>query len=153
MSLLSGAAGSWTGTNGFRLLPGDDLAEYPATLTVTPGAGGHLASVAYTWRHPSDGPQEGLLVIAPADEDGGLVALWGDSWHQKPTAMSLTGRADPAVALEADYGGDWLWRITLDDADPDELRLRRDTVCPAGQATDDSPPGPYPAMLMSLRRR
>jgi len=153
MSILSAAAGSWTGTNGFRLMPGDAFAEFPATATVTLAAGGHLTSVAYTWQHPADGPQEGLLVIGSAGEDGALTALWGDSWHQQPTAMSLSGRADPAVALEAAYGGDWRWRISLDIPGADELTLRMDNVIPASQATDEVAAGPYPAMLMTLRRR
>ena len=37
------------------LVPGDPLAERTATMTLTPGAGGHLTSVAYTWQHPDDG--------------------------------------------------------------------------------------------------
>ena len=49
-------------------MPGDALAELPATVTVTMAAGGHMALVAYTWEHPDDGPQDGLLVIAAAGE-------------------------------------------------------------------------------------
>jgi len=67
--------------------------------------------------------------------------------------MSLSGRADPAVALEAAYGGDWRWRISLDIPGADELTLRMDNVIPASQATDEVAAGPYPAMLMTLRRR
>jgi hypothetical protein len=63
--LLPDSAGTWIGTNGFRLMPGDPLAELPASVTVSTAAGGHLLSVAYRWEHPADGPQEGLL---PAEQ-------------------------------------------------------------------------------------
>ena len=35
----------WAGTNGFRLVPQDALAELPATVTATTAAGGHLTKV------------------------------------------------------------------------------------------------------------
>ncbi|PRX99942.1 hypothetical protein [Allonocardiopsis opalescens] len=153
MALLSDAIGGWTGTNGFRLLPGDPFAEFPATLTVTSAAAGHLAAVAYSWTHPDDGPQEGLLVIGAGEGEGALVAMWGDSWHQRPSPMTLSGsRQDPgAVVLEGDYGGGWLWRISV-AAGADGLRLRMDNVIPADQATDEVSAGPYAAMLMTAHR-
>lgn len=154
MTILAGFTGAWTGTNGFRLMPSDQLSEFPATSTVTTAAGGHLTTVAYSWEHPGDGPQDGLLVVGPAVEDGSLVALWGDSWHQQPAPMSLSGklRAASALELEGDYGGGWLWRIAFDAPDADELRMRMDNVVPADQARDGMPAGPYPAMLMAVRR-
>ncbi len=148
VALLDGFSGSWAGSNGFRLMPTDDLADLPAELTVSRGAGGHLTSVSYTWRHPSDGPQEGLLVFGAAD-DGTLTALWGDSWHQQPAPMTLSGRD---AIVEADYGGGWKWRIGFDTADPSALRMRMDNVIPDSHAGPDKPAGPYPVMLMTLRR-
>jgi hypothetical protein len=151
---LSEFVGSWTGTNGFRLMPSDPLAESPATMTVTVAAGGHMTSVAYSWAHPDDGPQDGLLVIAPAGEDDSLVAVWGDSWHQKPTTMSLPGRPTAADTIEfaAEYGGGWGWRIVFDLADAESPRMRMDNVIPADRATADKSAGPYPVMIMDLRR-
>ena len=152
--ILSEFAGAWTGTNGFRLMPPDPLVERPATMTVTVAAGGHLSSVAYSWEHPEDGPQDGLLVIGPADADASLVALWGDSWHQKPAPMSLSGgyEGDATFGLTGDYGGGWGWRIVFDTANPDLLRMRMDNVVPADQATAEISAGPYPAMVMDVRR-
>ncbi|MGK5444289.1 hypothetical protein ACSNN7_21070 [Micromonospora sp. URMC 105] len=152
--VLSDFAGSWTGTNGFRLMPHHPLAEYPATMTVTMAAGGHLTSVAYSWQHPDDGPQDGLLVIAAADEDGSLMAVWGDSWHQKPVPMSLPGGpgADGTMEFEGDYGDGWRWRIVFDTADPATPRMRMDNVIPAEHATAEMAAGPYPVMVMEVRR-
>ncbi|WP_131737820.1 hypothetical protein [Actinomadura roseirufa] len=146
MTFLDVFAGSWAGTNGFRLMPSDPLAEHPATLTVTPGAGGHLTSVAYTWRHPDDGDQEGMLALGE-QEDGSLVALWADSWHQKPAPMTLSGKV-----LEAQYEGGFAWRIVFEPTGPDELTMRMDNVVPPEYGTPEAPAGPYPAMLMNLHR-
>lgn len=145
-------AGTWAGTNGFRLMPNDTFAEFPARVTLTPAAGGHLTSVAYWWEHPDDGRQDGLLLIGRTSSDGSLVAMWGDSWHQKPAPMMLSGTERPSdgsgasLELEGDYGGGWRWRISIDTRDAANLRMQMDNVIPAEQATADIPPGPYPVM-------
>jgi hypothetical protein len=153
--ILSDFAGTWVGTNGFRLMPQDALAEFPAAMTVATAAGGYLTSVAYSWEHPDDGPQDGLLVVGAAGEDHSLVAMWGDSWHQKPAPMSLSGRHRPgtAVELDGDYGGGWGWRVVFDTTNAEALRMRMDNVIPAEHATSEIPAGPYPAMVMELRRK
>ncbi|MGY0003398.1 hypothetical protein [Micromonospora sp. I033] len=152
--ILADFAGSWSGTNGFRLMPADPLAESPAAITVTPAAGGHLTSVAYSWTHPDDGPQDGLLVVGAGHQEGTLVAVWGDSWHQQPTPMSLTGGPAPdgTFELTGEYGGGWAWRIVFDTADAGHLRMRMDNVIPADQATAETPAGPYPAMVTEVAR-
>jgi hypothetical protein len=154
MTVLSDFAGTWAGTNGFRMMPQDKLAERPATASVTAAARGHMTAFAYSWEHPDDGAQEGLLVVGPADESGSLVALWGDSWHQQPAPMSLTGAigAGPTLELTGAYGGNWGWRIVLDLSAPDILRMRMDNVVPDDHASPEVPAGPYPAMLMDVRR-
>ena len=152
--LLPSSAGNWIGENGFRLMPSDPLIEFPARATVTPAAGGHLVSVAYSWEHPDDGPQDGLLVIGPADEDGSLLAMWGDSWHQKPAPMLLYGSRGTGATLEVegDYGGGWRWRVKFDATDTDSFRMQMDNVIPAEQATAGISAGPYPVMVMQTRR-
>lgn len=152
--LLPNSEGTWTGTNGFRLMPTDPLAEFPAKMTVTTAAGGHLVSIAYWWEHPDDGPQDGLVVIGPADDSGSLVAMWGDSWHQKPAPMTLSGRrgASETVELEGEYGGGWGWRVSFDASNPDSFRMQMDNVIPAEQATAEIAPGPYPVMVMQTGR-
>ncbi|MEU5527458.1 hypothetical protein ABZ744_11015 [Micromonospora chersina] len=152
--ILADSAGSWSGTNGFRLMPTDPLAGSLATITVTTAAGGHLTSVAYSWAHPDDGPQDGLLVVGAGAQEGSLVAVWGDSWHQQPTPMSLTGGpgADGTFELRGEYGGGWAWRIVFDTADAERLRMRMDNVIPADQATAEMPAGPYPVMVAEVTR-
>jgi Protein of unknown function (DUF1579) len=152
--LLPNSVGTWVGTNGFRLMPDDPLAEFPARLTVTTGAGGHLTSLSYWWQHPDDGPQEGLLVIGKADEDGSLVAMWGDSWHQKPAPMILSGSdgTGATLGLEAEYGGGWRWRVIVESTDADNLRMQMDNVIPTEHATAEISAGPYPVMIMQTRR-
>src|SRR5262245_56436359 len=85
-------AGTWSGSNGFRLMPTDELAEAPAAAAVTTPAGGHGLLVTYEWVHPADGPQEGVLLVGSPDDESQVVsAAWGDSWHQKPSILALTG--------------------------------------------------------------
>jgi hypothetical protein len=116
MRALSDHAGSWTGTNEFRLMPTDPPHEAAATAEVSPAAAGQLTSIAYTWTHPEDGEQDGLLVVGPDDESEGVVALWGDSWHQSPAPKVLTGSVgDRGIQLSYLYGGDWRWEITRPD--------------------------------------
>jgi hypothetical protein len=150
---LASATGSWTGTNGFRLMPFDELAERPASLGVQIGARGNLASVAYRWEHPSDGSQEGLLIVGLSSEEGQLTSLWSDSWHQQPTSMSLTGAVTPggSIALEGSYGEGWAWRITVEAPGDGQLHLRMDNVIPESQATDEIRAGAYPVMIMDLQ--
>jgi len=152
--ISSDLAGSWSGTNGFRLMPNGELHEFPATASVTTPAGGHLALVSYTWQHPEDGPQDGVLVVGSAGESDTVTATWGDSWHQKPVPMVLSGHrtADGSLILEGTYGVDWTWRVRLESGEDGELRMQMDNVIPASHATADLPAGPYPAMVLQARR-
>ena len=147
------AVGSWAGANGFRLMPADPLDEAAATAEVSAAAAGTLVAIAYTWSHPADGAQDGLLVVGAAEEPGAATALWADSWHQSPAPRSLTGTIDGGVVtVGADYGGGWRWHITIDPTDPATLRLRMDNVIPPDAATSDKDAGPYPVMVIELRR-
>jgi hypothetical protein len=123
-------------------------------MTLSNAAGGNLVSIAYWWEHPNDGPQDGLVVIGPADVSDSIVAMWGDSWHQKPAPMMLSGsrRTDAVLELEGDYGGGWRWRVRFDATDTESFRMQMDNVIPAEQATADIAAGPYPVMIMQTQR-
>ncbi|MEU4793885.1 hypothetical protein AB0F95_29680 [Micromonospora tulbaghiae] len=121
--VLTDVTGSWVGTNGFRLMPADPLAESPAALTVATAAGGHLTTVSYSWHQ-----------------------------QPTPMTLTGAAGGSSAVELTAEYGGGWGWRIVLDTAGPALLRLRMENVVPADQAGPGTPAGPYPAMVTDVRR-
>ena len=142
-------AGTWTGSNGFRLMPTDELYDAPATAELSTAADGHDLVVTYTWAHPADGPQDGVLVVgSPDDEQRVVTAAWGDSWHQKPAMLTLTGSlTQRRLEVTADYGGGWRWSISIDGSRDDRLALTMHNIIPAGHATDEVPAGPYPVMV------
>jgi hypothetical protein len=147
---LTEAAGAWAGSNGFRLMPSDPLHEAPATAHVSAAAGGGLVAVAYTWSHPADGAQDGLLVVGAGDEPGAATAFWGDSWHQSPAPRTFAGTIDGGVVTVGyEYEAGWWWHVVVDPTDPGTLRLRMDNVVPPREG---SPETRYPAMVTELRR-
>lgn len=153
MQLLTVHTGDWTGTNRFRLMPDDPPTEADATAQVSLGAGGNLAVLTYTWTHPGDGPQDGVLVLGPDQTPGGVVALWGDSWHQTPVAQQLRGAAvEDSLTVGYSYAEGWEWRITLTADRSDVLRWRMDNVVPAA-ASGAGEEVVYWAMVGELRRR
>lgn len=147
---FAAATGTWSGSNGFRMMPADPFSTRPSTATLTLAAGGSLVSFTYTWSHPEDGDHEGLLVAGP-DDSGGLVGLWADSWHQQPAPMSMTGSIDDRgeLLVSGSYAGDWGWRIAL--AAADGLTLRMENVVPESVA-GEADAGPYTVMLAELGR-
>lgn len=153
MHLLAAHTGLWVGTNRFRLMPDDQPAESVATAQLSVGAGGNLAVLAYTWAHPVDGEQDGLLALGPAEEPGAVLALWGDSWHQKPAATYLRGAADAdSVTVGYAYAEGWQWRITLTVDGPDVLRWRMDNVVPPSSAAGSAGVLTYWSMDATLHR-
>jgi hypothetical protein len=150
LAALTERAGAWTGTNGFRLMPADALHDAPATAEVSVKAGGNLAALAYTWLHPADGPQDGLLVLGPAADPPGVTALWGDSWHQSPEARVCTGTGGVGVIkVGYEYAPGWRWEITVDPTEPGSLRLQMVNVVPEDPAAGRAAVA-YPAMVMTL---
>jgi len=148
------AVGAWAGSNGFRLMPSDPLHEAPATAEVTTAAGGNLVAITYTWSHPTDGAQDGLLVVGTAEDPGAATAFWGDSWHQSPTPRACVGTFDgDTVTVGYEYEAGWRWQITVDPIDTANLQLRMDNVIPADAVPDGVTAGPYPAMVTELQRR
>jgi hypothetical protein len=148
---LGRLAGTWRGTSGFRLMPTDEFHHGPATALVTTAAGGNVVVVSYTWNHPEDGPQEGVLFVGAPDDEQTVGAAWGDSWHQRPSILTLSGRGtEGRLEVTADYGGGWGWTIALEGDDP--LRLTMHNVVPAEHATDEVAAGPYTVMVAELHR-
>jgi hypothetical protein len=144
---------AWTGTNGFRLMPDDPLEARPAAATLSHVAGGHLTSLHYRWEHPTDGSQDGLLLVWTDDRAETAHAMWGDSWHQQPAPMHMSGRFDETtIYLDAGYGDEFRWRIVVEATDAETLRMLMHNVVPAKHASNDIPGGAYPVMVTELNR-
>jgi hypothetical protein len=152
--VVSQASGSWEGSNGFRMMPADPFSESLATATLSMAAGGYLGTLGYTWDHPEDGAQDGLLAFGIAAGDNAVVALWADSWHQHPEAKVCEGTLDEngVISIGMEYGDGWRWQIVLDATKSDVLALRMDNVIPPEVATEEISAGPYVVMSMELRR-
>jgi hypothetical protein len=135
-------------------MPTDELAGAPASATVSAVADGHDLLVTYSWSHPTDGPQEGVLLVASAEAGPpAVVGVWGDSWHQQPSLMTLAGTVDGGrLELTGDYGGSWQWIIGLSGTGADRLLLTMQNVVPREHATDESLAGPYDVMVAELSR-
>lgn len=153
MHHLERHGGVWVGTNGFRLMPSDPLHDAPMSASISRAANGELAQIAYTWAHPEDGDQDGLLVLGRGEAPNAVTAFWGDSWHQSPGPRTLEGTLEGGVVtVDANYGGDWRWEIVVDAATPDRLTLTMNNVIPRSAATGGKAAGPYAAMNAVLRR-
>jgi hypothetical protein len=153
-NLLASHAGSWTGTNGFRMMPDDEFVTGPAYAEVRLASAGNLTTLAYTWEHPTDGAQEGVLVLWASDDTGASIrAVLSDSWHQQPDVMELAGRAEAGVvALEGTYAATWGWRIAIEHGESDALRMVMSNVVPTEQAPDPDAAGPYEVMVTHVAR-
>ena len=105
------------GTATFRLMPTDQSATGASTVSASSVAGGRALELAYTWTHPDDGEQSGLLLLGAPAEDRTVTAAWVDSWHQ-PSLTSLSGRTSVSGArVLYEYAPGWFWEIELEVAD------------------------------------
>ena len=153
MGFLPDHAGYWIGTNQLQLMPGDSPHVADATSQVSTAAAGTLTTIAYTWEHPEDGVQDGLLVVGRKDEAPGALTFWGDSWHQQPEPVVLLGALeDGLLVVSYAYGGDWRWEIVVDATDPQVMALRMNNIVPESAATEAIGAGAYAAMVAELRR-
>jgi hypothetical protein len=92
-----------------------------------------------------------LLIGSPDEGQQAINAAWGDSWHQKPSLLVLSGSlADGRVELTADYGGGWRWTIGLAGDRP--LVLTMHNGIPEEHDTEEIEAGPYPVMITELHR-
>jgi len=115
------------------------------------GAGGNVVSLAYTWLHPDEGPQDGALVLGRANDGDAVIALWADTWHQStarlfPDAEAAAG----SVPLEYEYAPSWTWQVELIVA-PGSLQIVMRNSVPEGEPS--VPVGAYDAMVMGIRPR
>jgi hypothetical protein len=134
-------------------MPTDQPFVAAATADVSVSAGENMTVIGYTWSHPDDGVQDGLLAIGPAEEPDKVVAIWGDSWHQAPAAKQLAGDvAGRVVTVGYIYAEEWEWRITLDASSSESLLLRMDNVVPQSAAAEGHAAGAYWAMESELAR-
>jgi len=77
-------------------------------------------------------------VFGPGAEVDSLVGLWGDSWHQQPAPMSMTGAVvEDSAELVGDYGGGWRWRIVVRAVEGSALTIQMDNVIPTHQGTTE----------------
>lgn len=91
-------------------------------------------------------------MFGPGAEVDSLVGLWGDSWHQQPAPMLMTGTSTGGSAeLSGDYGDGWQWRIAVRLIGGQALTIQMDNVVPTHHEVPDGPAGPYVVMLMQLR--
>lgn len=153
MDELGRHEGAWAGSNAFRLMPTDAPHDAPMNAAITRAAGGHVTQVAYSWTHPEDGEQEGLLVLGRGDGPTSVTAFWADSWHQSPQPRVLDGTSeDGVVTVGYAYSGEWRWEIVVDVSAADQVVLTMNNVIPESAATPEIAAGPYAAMHAVLAR-
>lgn len=130
------------GTCSFRLMPSDELQEGPSKVSIS--RVGEAVVLRYTWVHPTDGEQQGVLLVGGTPEEGSVEATLFDTWHQQPGFMQLAGsRDDGRIDVRGTYAGEWGWEIGVRLED-DGSRMTMRNVVPAS-ALADLPPG-SPAM-------
>jgi len=144
------------GTCAFRLMPDDALAEGPSSASVTT-VGEQGFTLHYTWAHPSDGEQRGVVLVGGTDDAGAVEGALFDTWHQQPGLMSLSGnRSGHRVELAGTYLEEWGWTVALELAD-DEVTMTMCNVVPESALAVAPPDGPvmsagrYDVMVASWR--
>lgn len=140
-----------TGICGFRLMPADAPAEGSSSAAVS--TIGEALLLRYTWVHPDDGEQEGVLLVSGKPEDGPVTATLFDTWHQHLGSMTLTGQRteDGGARLEATYLEEWGWQVEVTLGDAGATMVMRNVVpepalgmLPQGDPSSEA--GPYDAM-------
>ena len=134
----------FSGTNRFRMYPTDEYVgtESDAVLRAVADGCGH--SLEYTWVHPTDGPQSGVLLFGLPEADGSVTASLLDSWHQRTGPVTLTGRErNGRIEVGYEYGGGWGWRIDLGPT-PQGWSMTMSNVIP--RDADGLAEGPYEVM-------
>lgn len=104
---------------------------------LAPVAAGRFARLDYTWSYRGT-PQDGSLLVGVDPASGRCTAHWVDSWHMGHVVMACEGSAEgEGLSVRGSYTvpghPDWGWRIALDPAPGEGLRLRMWNVSPAGE--------------------
>ncbi|GGB87664.1 hypothetical protein [Knoellia flava] len=154
---MTSSAITLTGTCAFRLMPHDPLEEGPSSAVVTlVGAPGF--TLHYTWVHPTDGEQSGVVLVGGPDDAGAVEGALFDTWHQQPGLMSLRGaRAGDRVDLAGTYLEEWGWTIAI-ELGGETVTMTMCNVVPESalaMAPPDGPSmsaGPYDVMVASWTR-
>jgi len=135
---LQKLVGEWEGRNDLYLMPGDPVRESDSAASVTLVAKGGFVKIEYTWAYEGD-PQEGLLLIGPADDDNGAKIVWVDSFHTGGRIMSSEGTFQDAgsVSVHTTYpapsGPDWGWRTIIEPDDGSSFKILMYNVMPEGE--------------------
>ena len=144
------------GTCAFRLMPDDPLLEGPSSAAVTT-VGEQGFTLHYTWVHPTDGEQRGVVLISGTGDAGAVEGALFDTWHQQPGLMTLSGnRSGDRVELAGTYMEEWGWTVAIELAD-EAVTMTMCNVVPESalaMAPPDAPPmsaGPYDVMVASWR--
>jgi hypothetical protein len=128
--------GELTGTATFRLMPDDEPVAGASSLSASVVAAGRALEMAYTWTHPDDGEQAGLLLLGIPGPDRAVSAAWVDSWHQ-PFVTPLVGSASVSGARALyEYAPGWFWEIELEVSDARPTLVMRN-VPPESEAGPD----------------
>lgn len=130
--------GTWRGSSTLQdpTTGKPERSESGAALTTV--AGSRFVRIDYTWSYQGT-PQDGELLVGYRAKTGEMIAYLVDSWHMAYPAMVLDGQfgGGTTITLRGSYaappGPDWGWKIVVDVAATDRLRLEMFNVSPEGE--------------------
>jgi hypothetical protein len=134
---LSEFVGQRSGVNRLWLSPEDPVRESETTASIALAARESFATIKYTWEEGGQ-PQDGLLVVRNVPEPSLEEMMWIDSWHTGGKFMLFRGEADNKGRISAvgtypaPPGPDWGWRIILEAATADRIRIVMYNISPDG---------------------
>ncbi len=132
--LMKGMHGEWAGMSELHMAPGTPMHESDSRLRVGPVALGQFVALDYSWDY--EGRQEGWLLLGGAE--GGVQALWVDSFHtaQKMMLFEGTVNGEGVVSVLGSYTFEgsppWGWRIEIAAGEGDGLNLTMYNITPEG---------------------
>ena len=136
---LFATTGEYQGTNSLWLSPEEPAQESRATATTGMAGQGRYFILRYTWEWEGK-PQDGLILLGQGDKPDVIKAVWTDSWHMQNKFMHMKGQVLPenSISLLGNYaappGPDRGWRIVLETADEDHIKILMFNIPPGGEA-------------------